>query len=71
MKCNICGLNEATTTDCRCKFCIGKPMVFNYNGFNVETRDWLEDNEWGFLLPKTDIDEKKFYEKAFETKLTL
>jgi hypothetical protein len=25
MKCVVCQLNEAETTDCRCRFCVGKP----------------------------------------------
>ena len=30
MLCKICKINEAETTDCRCRFCIGKQERYLY-----------------------------------------
>ncbi len=38
MKCVICKLNEAITTDCRCENCIGKPLSFSF-GISDERRE--------------------------------
>jgi hypothetical protein len=65
MRCKICHINEAETTDCRCQFCISKPQNFIY-------KNWLEtDNRTEFEKYQDEISpesEKAFYKQVFSTK---
>ncbi len=62
MKCKICKVRETETTDGRCNYCIGKPEVFIYEGFDYYS------NELKGLGVTTREDEKNFYKKVYESK---
>lgn len=66
-------INEISNPNCDCGLTCGckKCRIFS---FKIQTREWLKEDEWGFMpfTPSEEIDketEKNFYKRIFETNL--